>query len=319
MKLWRNPEEAIHFLEYGLLGFFLFKALSNHIRNKSIYLTATLFALSIGILDEALQWVIPLRIWSFRDVGLNVLSGGLFKLAIWQVVKPKIISGKANWKSFKIFTSIFASCLILLGLCASNTPQRVFRYTNKIPWLSYLQKEEPMSEFGYKHKDPDIGVFYSRFSPKSIKKIDNLRGHLCAQILNKSVNKNYQQFIREYSATTDPFMHELRVHIYRRDALFNKGKSTSNLNKKKNSYFIAYKENLILEKYFSKSIENSVYRWNKDTLREIEVLIDKSKHYESPVSANVFTTFSEKAMWIAIIGVISFLVLVNFVFHLRKR
>ena len=319
LKLWKAPEEAVHFLEYGLLGFFLFNALRLHIKDKSIYLTATLFALFIGTFDEMLQWITPRRVWAFRDVGLNALSGGLFQLALWKVVKPKIISEKINTQSLKIFSSILAFCLIFLGLCASNTPQRVASYTKKIPWLSYLQKEEPMGEFGYKYTDPEIGTFYSRFSPEDLSKTDNLRGNQCAQILNESINRDYEEFIREYSPATDPFLHELRVHIFRRDTYLSKGKSASYRNRKKNLYFISYKENLILEKYFSQSIEKSVYRWNKSTLQEIEALLDKSKSYKSPVSANLLTTFSEKTMWVSIFGLILFLVIVNLFFHLRKK
>jgi len=171
-----------------------------------------------------------------------------------------------------------------------------------------------MSEFGYKYNDPEIGVFYSRLSPKMLQKIDKQRGEESAQVLNKTVYMNYEQFIREYSPITDPFMHELRVHIFRRDKYYDKGKSALNLNDKKEFYFIAYKENLILEKYFSHSIERSVYHWNKDFLQESEVSVNKSKPYESPVSANLFTSFSEKTMWASIFALISFLVLFNLVF-----
>jgi len=318
-KLWNVPEEAVHFLEYGLLGFFLFKAMIYHIRDKSIYVTATFLALFVGTIDEILQWMIPLRYWDFRDVGLNCLAGGLFQLAVWKVVKPNMISEKINAKSLRIFTSIFASCLIILGLCASNTPQRVASYTKIIPWLSFLQKEEPMSEFGYKYRDPEIGTFYSRLSSKNLQKTDNLRGEQYAQILNESVDKDYEQFLREYNPITDPFMHELRVHIFRRDEYFNKGKSTSTLNEKKEFYLIAYKENLILEKYFSRSIEKSVYHWNKDILKELEALVDKSRPYESPVSANLFTSLSEKSVWVSIFALIFFIVLINFILAFIKK
>ena len=313
-KLRHVPEEAVHFLEYGLLGFFLFKALTHHIKDKSIYFTATLFALFIGTIDETLQWMMPLRYWDFRDAGLNVLSGGLFQLAIWKVVRPKIISEKFNTKSLKIFSSIFVLCFITLGLCVSNTPHRVYSYSNKIPWLSFLQKEESMSEFGYKYKDPEIGVFYSRLSPGNLLKTDNSKGEQYAQILNESIDKDYDEFIREYSPTTAPFMHELRVHIFRRDTYFKKGETASNLSEKKEFYFIAYKENIILEKYFNQSIEKSVCRWNEDILREAESSIEKSKLYESPVSGNLFTSFSEKSIWIVIFSLIFILVLINIIF-----
>lgn len=319
LKLWKIPEEAVHFLEYGLLGFFLFRALSHNVKDKSIYFTATLFALLIGTFDEILQWITPQRYWDFRDVGLNALSGGLFQLAIWKVIRPKIISGKFNTKSLKIFTSIFISCLIILGLCVSNTPNRVYHYTKQIPWLSFLQKEEPMSEFGYKYKDSEIGVFYSRLSPKKLQKTDKHRGDKYAQILNEYVDKNYEQFLREYNPITDPFMHELRVHIFRRDTYFNKGKSALNLNEKKEFYLTAYKENLILKKYFSHSIDKSVYRWNEDIFQELKPLVDKSKPYESPVSSNLFTSFSEKTMWISTLVLIFFILIINLTLPLIKK
>ena len=319
LKLQKAPAEAIHFLEYALLGFFLFRALSHHVRDKTIYLTATLFALLIGTFDEILQWIIPQRMWDFRDVGLNALSGGLFQLGIWNVVQPKIISDKFSARSLKIFSSIFVVCLVILGICVSNTPNRVVSYTKHIPWLSFLQKEQPMSEFGYKLKDPEIGVFYSRLSPQRLRKTDKQDGREYAQILNESVDKNYQHFIKEYSPSTHPFMHELRVHIFRRDEYFKKAKNTSDPGKKKEFFFIAYKENLILKKYFTQSIEKSVYQWSKNKITESEILIDKSKSYKSPVSASLFTAFSEKTVWLTIFSLISFLVFINVLFPFIKR
>jgi len=140
-----------------------------------------------------------------------------------------------------------------------------------------------------------------------------------AQILNESIDKNYEQFIRKYSPTTNPFMHELRVHIFRRDTYLARGKSTSKLKDKKESYFIAFKENLLLEKYFRNSIEKSVYQWNKNTLKEPEVLIDKGKLYESPVSASLFTSFSERTVWVLILSAIFFLVVANLIFLFTKK
>lgn len=319
LNLIKAPAEAIHFLEYGLLGFFLFRALTNHIKDKSIYFTATLLALIIGTFDETFQWITPGRFWSFHDVGLNTLSGGLFQVALWKVIKPKIISEKIRAESIKIFSSIFGVSLIVLGLCASNTPKRVEYYTKLMPWLSSLKKEEPMSEFGYKYEDPEIGVFYSRLNPEDLLKTDNAKGEEYARILNESVNKNYQQFIREYNPITDPFMHELRVHIFRRDRYFKKANKSSNPKEKKKFYLIAYKENLILKKYFNLSIKNSVYWWDKAKIEKLKGLIDINKFYKSPVSANIFTAFSEKAMWIGIFVIISLLVLINLILPVEKK
>jgi hypothetical protein len=74
-----------------------------------------------------------------------------------------------------------------------------------------------------------------------------------------------------------------------------------------------------LEKYFSHSIEKSVYQWTEDIINELEASIDKSKTYESPVSANLFTSFSEKTIWISIFALISILVLINLTFPFMEK
>jgi len=319
LKLKEIPPEAIHFIEYGLLGFFLFRALRFNIQDKSIYLSATLFCLLIGTFDEILQWITPRRFWGFRDVWLNTLSGALFLLAIWKVVKPKIISKKINIKSIRIFSSILASCIIILGICASNTPQRVAVYTKKIPWLSYLQKEEPMSEFGYKYEDIEIGIFSSRLNPEEIRSIDETKSKQNSQILNENREIKYEEFLKEYTSYANPFIHELRVHVFRRDSYFKKAETITKIDEKRESYFTAYKENLILVKYFGNTVKKSIYSWNENIVKEAESLIDKSKHYKSPVSANLFTYFSIRTMWIAVFAFISLLIITNLFFYLREK
>ena len=318
LKLRNSPVEVTHFLEYGLLSIFIFRALIHHIKDKSIYFSAALIILLIGTLDEIIQWIIPGRVWNFKDVGLNVFSGGLTQLAIWQVIGPKSISEKFNPISLRILTSLFAFCLIILGLCASNTPNRVYSYTKQISWLSFLQKEESMSEFGYKYNDPEIGILYSRISPLRIQKIDYQRGKEYAHILNKTVSMNYRRFLKKYNPITNPFLHELRVHIFRRDKYYAKANEISDQNKKREFYLISFKENLILKKYFNKSTKNSVHYWDDDKVLKLDELIDKNKPYESAVSSNLFTSFSEKTMWIVIFILLTILASINFIWKSKK-
>jgi hypothetical protein len=114
-------------------------------------------------------------------------------------------------------------------------------------------------------------------------------------------------------------MHELRVHIFRRDRHFKKANKSSNPKEKKEFYLIAYKENLILQKYFTQSTKNSVYGWVDDKIKKIEALTEKNIYYESPVSANIFTAFSEKAMWITIFVLIFLLTMINLILPVEKK
>lgn len=317
--LWDIPEEAVHFLEYGLLGFFLFKALSHDVKDKSIYLTGTLLALLIGTFDETFQWIIPDRSWDFRDVGLNGLSGGLFQLSVWKVVRPGFIKGFFTAKSLRIFSGALIGCALILGLCASNTPDRVYSYTEKISFLQPLRREEPMSEFGYKHKDPEIGVFYSRLSAEDLRKTDENMGREYGGILNRAREMKYRHFLDKFNPGSNAFLHEVRVHIFRRNRHFQKGKEASKEGKRKELLFVAYKEDLILKKYFKETIKNSVYWWGEEKVKMIKGEIDEQKNYESPVSSNLFTGFTEKGMWTGIFFLVFLLVLIHFLFPYIKR
>lgn len=314
LKYRKSPVEAFHFLEYGLLGYLLFRALRPHISDKTIYFTAVLGTLLVGIGDEALQWITPRRIWQFRDVGLNVLSGGLSQLAIWKVLRPKGLTWRARPKSVLILSACLAAGLVFLGLCASNTPRRVASYVDSLPKLSFLLQQEPMSEFGYRIEDPDIGVFYSRLSPKELRRIDRERGAQNAQILDSYIRIDYEKFLRVHNPISNPFLHEVRVHLFRRDNYLNKAIAASDESEKREFALVAYKENLILEKYYPRTLENSAYRWTEEGLQDFWPWVDKNKPYESPVSADLFTSFSETTMWRTILVLLAMLAVFNWLY-----
>jgi len=317
LKLWRVPEEAVHFLEYGLLGFFLFRALSLSIRDKSIYLIAFLSGSLVGIFDEILQWMIPNRYWDFRDAGLNALGVGLFEVAVWKGIKPKIISEKFGSRSIRKVSVLLAINLLILGVCASNTPRRVAGYVNRFPFLSFLLKEEPMSEFSQKHKDPEIGVFYSRLSLEDLKRTDEESSDHYAQVLRDWKDKDYGQFLSVHSPLIHPFLYEMRVHIFCRDQKEEEAQKATDDKARREALFATCKENLILEKYFTQTLQKSSYAWSEEKTRSFEALIDKSKPYRSPVSAGVLH-ISEKTIWVSIIIILIGLAVLNF-FYTRPK
>jgi len=311
LRLWNRPEEAIHFLEYGLLGFLLFQALRYHIHDKGIYLIAFLIGALVGILDETLQWMIPRRVWDFRDLGINALSVGLFQIAIWKGLKPKLQGFRMQSKSIKTISYLLATYLVLIGLCFSNTPDRVQSYTKLLPFLSFLQKEEPMSEFKYKHKDPDIGIFFSRLSIGEIAKTDRERAEEYGRIFEEWALKKYADFLIYFPGYARPFLHEMRVHVFRRDKMFRLAQQVDNSKARQKNLFIAYKENLILERYFGKTLGESLYKWPEKKIERIEKEIDPSSFYRSPVSAASPIPLREKPMWGAILLILIVLITLN--------
>jgi len=318
LKLWRAPEEAVHFLEYGLLGFFLFRALSLSIRDKGIYLTAFLIGSLIGIFDEILQWMMPGRYWDFRDAGLNALATGLFQVALWKGIKPKIISEKIGPKSVRRISLLLAVNILLLGLCASNTPQRVASYSGRLPFLSFLVKEEPMYEFTRKHTDPEIGLFYSRLSPEGLEKEDNERSDHWAGILRDWKEKDYALFLREHHPLLHPFLYEMRIHIFRRDRRVEEAAKAKDEKSRREALFVASKENMILEKYFGRTLEKASYKWSEEKKAEIAVFVDPAKSYRSPVSAGRFQ-IKEKTLWLGITAFLALLLGLNLALLGRQR
>jgi len=319
LKLWHGPEEAFHFLEYGLLGYFLFKALSFSIKDKSIYFAAFFIGTLVGTFDEILQWAVPGRFWDLRDVGFNALAIGLFQIALWKGISPKMISQKIGPKSVKRVSWLAGANLVLLGLCLSNTPKLVASYTKIFPSLAYLQKEELMDEFRHKHKDAEIGAFFSRLTVNELKKTDREKATEYSQILNDWRDKDYEEYLRNFTSSTFPFLHELRVHIFRRDKYFEEFEKTRSEEARRKALFIAYKENLILEKYFSQTIQKSVYKWSEEKSMNIEALIDKRQFYKSPVSASLLGSLNEKKLWAAIFISLICLSLFNFFYSRRHR
>jgi len=314
LKLWKCPEDAIHFITYGVLSCLLFRALSFHIQDISIYFTASLIVLFIGTVDEVIQWFIPDRVWNYKDVGVNCLSGFLIQIGIWQGIQPSRIKKAISFDSIKIFFKVLTACIVLLGLCALNTPSRIAYYTEKIPQLSFLrQNHNIMSEYGYKHKDVEIGVFYSRLTKEALKDIDSREYKTYALILNEQPDADYayKKFLKKYTPFNYPFLYEMRIHLYRRDVYLSLAKDPNNTPSKiKNALAVAYKENLILEKYFNQTLQHSIFYWSRQEVNEIKKNIDTTSYYESPVSRDLFTSFNELHVWFAVITVFSCLFII---------
>lgn len=70
-KLIPLPIERIHFIEYGILGWLSYWAGSKK---------AFLYVVTIGIIDELIQGILPNRYFDIRDIFMNVIGGciGIF-------------------------------------------------------------------------------------------------------------------------------------------------------------------------------------------------------------------------------------------------
>jgi len=289
-----NPEEAFHFVQYGVLSVLLYRALYHRFRDASLYLVAFGLGAIAGTFDELIQWIVPERFFDFRDIGINMLAGLFVQSAIGLGIRPSGIRPRFEKAGLRLFLwqGVFASVLFIM--ITGNTPEMWDRYKDKIPIADEMT--EVLVEYGYRIEDPRIGIFYSRLTPDELRKQDAGKGVEIAKILDQYRTGNAYNLLMERTPVYEqPFLIEARTHIRSRDDLYNESKSPEDSRvdvdlMRTRSFF----ENLILEQYFGEALRHSRYKWSDDKRAWIESQIDKDHVFESKVSRNLITRFSQK-------------------------
>ncbi len=303
----RSPEEAVHFVQYGILGILLFRALSHRIHDPAIYLAAAIMGGIIGMVDEFIQWLTPGRYWELKDIWLNLFAVILVQIAIARGIRPGFLSRKTGRANLCMVCRLAIAAVALFGLCLLNTPARIAWYSERVPGLAFLKENESvMLEYGVLYEDPEIGVFRSRLSPAELEASDRDRAEEAAAILDRFQSRElYSTFLRIYSPVSDPFLHEARVHLFSRDRNY---ETASEFREKPEEYkrrlTIAFRENQILEKYFSRTLSRSTYVWGPEERSLSSLYLDRDKVYNSWVSSGLVTRFSELQVALFIAGLL---------------
>ena len=83
-----RPEEKIHLLEYGVLGVLLYNALKVDLDrfDPMLYIIGGVFCFGAGIVDEVIQLYLPNRVFDWKDVVINFISGVMGLLIIRVIV-----------------------------------------------------------------------------------------------------------------------------------------------------------------------------------------------------------------------------------------
>ncbi len=301
-QLDKHPEEAVHFLEYGILSYFIFRALGRRIRDTTVYISALFFVAFIGTMDEFLQWMMPQRFWDLRDIGLNVFAGGVCLLGICKGINPEIINKPVSKFSVKMLAGIMSANLLFIGLCFANTPDIVKRYTSFTDSLSWLRDEESMTEFGFMHKDEDIGILYSRFMTEELKDFDINKGGYYGEILKSDIKRgmDHDDLITAHPLYMDKFLYEFLIHLARRENNILNTLENDKANKSR-AAFKALKENLILERYFGNTLDLSGLHISDEIHLELKGLSSSwREEYSSNAGAQLITSFSPGTVRIVI-------------------
>ncbi len=301
------PEEAIHFIQYGLLGLLIFRALSHRTRDFTIYFSAALIGGTIGIIDEGIQWATPDRYWAMEDIWLNFFGTALSQIAIAKGIRPNFISARSKPLSIQRFCRVTAVALVLLGISMLNTPARIAWYSERISFLEFLDKNESMMlEYGFRYDDPDIGRFHSRLPPDELARADLERSDEAARILDRfRSDSTYFEFLRLYTPLNDPFLHEARVHLFRRDRhLADLAETGIDDEEYLWRQIVVYRENQIMEKYFPNTFKESSYPLPPELIESLSRRMHLDEGYVSAVSRHLIARFTERQVFGALILVL---------------
>lgn len=292
MGMQASPEESLHFVEYGVLGFLLFRALSFRTRDDGIYIAAALIGAIAGAFDEVIQWFTPRRVFDFRDIGFNMWAGVLTQFAIAKGFEPPHIEPGVRPATFRRICATGAGLVVLLWACLANTPEWTERIVRWFPRLEFVRhKASAMSDYGYRHEIPGIGVFYSRFTLDELRRLDRERADESARVLNAYHDpRKYGDFLTTYTPVTDPFLHEARVHLFRRDHYRAVApKYSANPQQYALHVTIAYREHQFMAEFFPETLARSWYRLRETDVEAMRREMDASLSYESAVSDNLIT------------------------------
>lgn len=295
-----NPEESLHFVQYGVLGILLYRALRHRLSDPSVYLVAALLGILLGLCDELIQWIVPRRHFDYRDVGINAMAGLLVQLAIAFGVQPAGVSRPWSRRGLCWASGLVSLIAALLLFCVANHDGFKAWYTTFIPAAE--QVDEVTATYGFQIADPAIGTFYSRLRPHELKAEDRARAAEAAAILDQyKSDRHYSHFLRRYPSYADPFLVEARVHLFRRDRYASLAIKSAGDPDAINEYvLIAYRENQILRTYFPETLAASSYAWEPHLEEMVQAMVGPNPPpYDSPVSRYVITRFTRPQLIIA--------------------
>ena len=262
VRLSAFPQEAMHFIEYGVLSALAYRALARPTLSRIVYPTAFMLGAVVAMLDEGLQWITPGRYWDLRDIGLNLIAMALVQLALAFGITPADAHLNVDARSLRRFVRMTAAAGFLLALSMLNTPAHIHWYSSRQPALSFLANgESAMFEYGYYYDDPKTGSFKSRLAPVDLAAADRLRGKEVGALIDLyDTPLEYADILRIYPPVTDAFVHEVRVHLLQRDRHLGLAFSYPEASHDRmRCATIAASENRILEKYFGNTLAHSSF------------------------------------------------------------
>ena len=302
----QSSVEAFHVFEYAILAFLLYRAWCRQMPDPLVYPIAALSVALVSWGDEFLQWMMPGRFWDFRDIRLNVLAGVGMLVFIAQVIRPEIIRLPVARRSIRRLCWLAWALLLTLGVASAGTPARVDQLARRAPFLRFLYNNESiLAEYGYRHADPAIGVFYSRLALPDLLRHDREHGAAAGPALSAIPGlADPRKFRETFPVSADPFLQEAAAHLLRRDYYYATAWKYQESDPRRFAYHLAVAlgENRILEKYFPQTLATAGRQWGADRRMQILRSADQSMPYVSEVANHLIVACAERQLQVGLLA-----------------
>jgi hypothetical protein len=291
-QLWEDPAEAVHFIQYGVLGCLLFFAFRSRRADLAAHVAAAFAGLLLGTVDEIIQWLTPDRFWDFRDLVINGGAAALVQPALWRLSPP---DERLSVAALRLPLRLAVLEVMLLMACAAATPGRLASLAERWPALEVLtDTTNPMVEYGSRFDLPMIGTFRSRIDFDELLRIDRERATEVAAELDGYSPADYGRFLAEVDPVREPFLYELRVHLFARDAnLAEALKLPEGAPGRDRRMTIALREERLLETVFGATLRQSRFRLTTDARAKLVAEADPDARFDSRVARHLVTSISE--------------------------
>jgi len=318
LQLWEDPAEAFHFVQYGVLGCLLFLALRPSRPDLSAHLAAALAGVLLGTVDELIQWLTPERFWDFRDLVLNGAAACLVQPALWRLDPP---TRRLSWSAIRLPLRLVALELMLLLACLAATPARIERLADRWPALAFLGRtSNVMVEYGSRYRLAGVGSFQSRLELGELDREDLGRAEESAAFLDRYPPGRYGRFLEEVSPARDPFVYELRVHVFARDANLGEAlKLPEGSAGRIRRMTTALREQQVLETVFGATLERSSFQLSAARRAQLEAEADPELEFDSRVARHLITWISEPRLRMLVVVLLLFVVVLDLVLGRRSR
>jgi hypothetical protein len=317
-RLMGAPEEAVHFVEYGVLGMLLYSALDDRVPDWTVFLAATLAGVVVGTADEIIQWLVPGRFFDFRDVVLNGGAVALAQVVIWRMTSRP--TKPVDSSSLQLLCRVAAVEVLLLTFCLAATPQHLARVAEVLPIPDRLADgADPICEYGFRHTVDQRTTFRSRLDLDLLTSTDRDRAVEVADELDAARGTGSLS-TPTVSPVVDPFGYEIRIHLFSRNRNFNRARGTAPGSPDHRRFMTAaWRENLILESFFGQTLELSPYSWTARRKAEAEAAQDPEKFFVSRVGSHLITRVREGPLRATMLALLAVLIACDLLIATRSR